>query len=163
MLVVVMGVSGAGKTTVGRLLAERLGATFLDGDDFHPPASVAKMRAGVPLDDHDRAPWLGRLHEELAARAALGQSVVLACSALKEGYRCTLAAGLTVRFVHLTADRTVLATRLAGRSDHYMPATLLESQLAALEAPTDAIMVDVNEAPAAIVDRLDAALRGAPR
>jgi len=158
MLVVVMGVAGVGKTTVGRLLATRLDAAFLDADDFHPEANVAKMRAGIPLDDADRAPWLARLHDELASHAARDASVVLACSALKAAYRRTLADGLAVRFVHLTGDRTLLAQRMAARRGHYMPATLLDSQLATLEPPADALTADVADAPEAIAARLAATL-----
>jgi gluconokinase len=163
MLIVVMGVSGAGKTTVGRALADALGAAFLDADDFHPPANVAKMRAGQPLDDHDRAPWLARLHDELAARGAGGQSVVLACSALKQRYREALGRGMDVRFVHLAGSRETIAARLAARSGHYMPAALLDSQFAALEAPADGITVDIADAPEAIVAHVLAALRGGRR
>jgi gluconokinase len=158
VLIVVMGVSGAGKTTVGRALAAHLDAAFLDADDFHPPANVAKMRAGQPLDDADRAPWLARLHDELFARDAAGESVVLACSALKRRYREALGRGLDVRYVHLAGSRETIAARLAARSGHYMPAALLDSQFAALEAPADAITVDIADAPEAIVDRIRAAL-----
>ena len=158
MLIIVMGVSGAGKTTVGRALADGIGATFLDADDFHPPANVAKMRAGRPLDDADRAPWLARLHDALADRAARGESVVMACSALKASYRRELSSGLDVRVVHLAGNRETIAARLARRSGHYMPAGLLESQFDALEAPADAVTVDVDAAPADIVARIRAAL-----
>jgi gluconokinase len=160
MLIVVMGVSGAGKTTVGRALADSLDATFLDADDFHPPANVAKMRAGQPLDDADRAPWLARLHAELARRAARGEAVVLACSALKQAYRERISLDLDVRFVHLTGSREAIAARLASRSGHYMPPALLDSQFAALEAPADAITVDVDAAPDAVAARIHAALTG---
>lgn len=158
MLIVVMGVSGAGKTTVGRVLAASLGAAFLDADDFHPAENVAKMRAGKPLDDADRAPWLGRLHDELDRRGAGGESVVLACSALKQSYRETLSRGLDVRYVHLTGSRETIASRLATRSGHYMPPALLDSQLAALEPPPDAIVVDVGAPPDAIAAQVRAAL-----
>jgi gluconokinase len=158
MLIVVMGVSGAGKTTIGAALAAALGAHFLDADDFHPPENVAKMRAGRPLDDSDRAPWLARLHDALAARAAAGQSVVMACSALKAAYRGTLARDLDVRFVHLAGTRELIEARLAARRGHYMPRGLLDSQFAALEAPDDALTVDIDATPDAIVDRIRAAL-----
>ncbi len=160
MVVVVMGVTGAGKTTIGRLLAARLGAAFLDADDFHPPENVAKMRAGTALTDADRAPWLERLNAELRARESAG-GVVLACSALKASYRDVLARDVgSVTFVHLTGARALLAERLAARRGHYMNPTLLDSQLATLQAPEGAIEVDVAATPEAIVDavlaRLDA-------
>ena len=150
MIVVVMGVAGAGKTTVGRLLAETLGADFLDGDDYHPPANVQKMRAGQPLADTDRWPWLERLNRELRARDTAAGNAVLACSALKRAYREVLSAGVPARFVHLSGSREVLAARLAARRGHYMPPALLDSQLATLEPPDDAIVVEIDAAPAAI-------------
>ncbi len=146
-----MGVSGVGKSTVGRLLADRLGAAFLDADDFHLPDSVAKMRAGTPLEEADRAPWLARLHDVLAEHAGDHRSAVLACSALKAAHRAVLSQGLEVRFVHLTGAREVIAARLAGRRGHYMPPALLDSQFATLEPPDDAIAVDVALPPEAIV------------
>jgi gluconokinase len=163
VIVVVMGVSGSGKTTVGRLLAASLGATFMDADDFHPPENVAKMRAGRALDDADRAPWLARLHEELARHATRDESVVLACSALKIAYRDALSRGLDVAFVHLAGSREVIGARLASRSGHYMPPSLLDSQFAALESPPDAITVDIDAAPEAIVAHILATLGGGRR
>ena len=148
MLVLVMGVSGCGKTTLGRALAERLGARFLDGDDFHPEANVRKMAAGTPLDDADRRPWLARLNAELRACEAHGESAVLACSALKAVYRATLGNGLQrLDTVFLDADPAVIRERLAGRSHRYMPASLLQSQLDTLEPPANAIRVDVAQSP----------------
>jgi carbohydrate kinase (thermoresistant glucokinase family) len=141
---VVMGVSGCGKTVVGGLLAQRLGATFIDADDLHPPANVEKMRAGIPLDDADRAPWLALLNARLREEGAAGRPVVLACSALKQRYRDALADGVPgLRFVHLAGGRDVIAARLAARQHRYMPASLLDSQFAALEPPAGAIAVDV--------------------
>lgn len=161
MIVVLMGVTGVGKTTVGRLLAERLGCDFLDADDFHPPANVAKMRAGIPLDDADRWPWLARLNEVLAARAAKGEGAVLACSALKASYRERLCADVPdVRLVHLRGDRGLVAGRLAARKGHYMNPALLDSQFATLETPADAIAIDVDAAPAAVADAIAAKLGG---
>lgn len=152
MIVVVMGVTGAGKTTVGRLLAAARGAGFLDADDYHPPENVAKMRAGTSLDDADRQPWLERLNALLRERAARGASVVLACSALKAAYRATLLAGLpAARVVFLRGSREVIAARLAARRGHYMNPALLESQFAALEPPEEAIVVEVGGTPEAIV------------
>lgn len=139
-----MGVAGAGKSTVGALLAQALGAEFLDADDFHPPENVAKMAAGTPLADADRAPWLARLNAELRRR----RHAVLACSALKEAYRRALCEGVECRLVHLRGDPALLRARLAARRHRYMPASLLESQFAALEPPARAIEIDVR-APAA--------------
>jgi gluconokinase len=145
VIIVVMGVSGSGKTTVGRALAERLGWRFRDADDFHPPANVAKMAAGTPLTDDDRWPWLDRLADELRRVLASGGNAVLACSALKQAYRDRLARAGDVRFVHLVGDFDTIAARLAARQHRYMPATLLQSQFAALEPPVDALDVDVRE------------------
>jgi len=156
---VVMGVCGCGKTVVGSRLAQRLGARFIDADDLHPPANVEKMRAGIPLDDADRAQWLALLNARLRESAAAGEPVVLACSALKQRYRDTLAAGLPgLRVVHLTGSRELIAARLAGRQHRYMPASLLDSQFAALEPPTDAIVIDVAMAIDAVVDTAAQAL-----
>ena len=131
---VVMGVSGSGKTTVARLLAERLGWVFAEGDDFHPPANVAKMHAGHALTDEDRAPWLAALAAWIGDHERAGTDAVLTCSALKRAYRDELRAGHpSVRFVHVSVDPATLRHRLAERRGHYMPASLLDSQLAALE------------------------------
>ena len=138
--ILVMGVCGCGKSSFGRLLAERLGADFVEGDDFHPPANVAKMSRGIPLDDADRAGWLERLHAVLVEGEASGRSQVLACSALKRSYRAQLAAGLgDWRVVFLNGPRSVLEARLAARTDHFMPPALLDSQLATLEPPLGAV------------------------
>lgn len=143
-----MGVSGCGKSTIGALLAERLRFPFLDADEFHPPANVAKMAAGTPLTDEDRRPWLELLNERLRALP----DAVLACSALKERYRQTLAKGIAdCRFVHLRGSRELIAARLAARRHRYMPASLLDSQFAALEAPADAITLDIGQVPDACV------------
>jgi gluconokinase len=161
-----MGVTGVGKTTVGRLLADRLGARFLEGDAFHPPANVAKMRAGIPLEDADRWPWLETLRAELARELAKGATVVLACSALKRAYRDLLRrAGPEVRFVHLVGPEELVARRLAGRRGHYMPPSLLPSQLATLEDPVgepDVLREPIDRPPEAIVASILARL-GATR
>jgi gluconokinase len=151
VIVVVMGVTGAGKTTVGHLLARALGGEFLDADDYHPPANVAKMRAGQPLTDEDRAPWLARLNGVLKERAAGAESVVLACSALKARYRDRLLAGVQDgRLVYLRGTKALIASRLEARRGHYMNPALLDSQFAALEEPADAIVADVGAAPEAV-------------
>lgn len=151
-----MGVSGCGKSTIGMRLAERLGAPFLDGDDFHPPENVRKMAAGFALDDTDREPWLARINAELSERAAQGESVVLACSALREAYRARLGEGLSgLRVVWLRGGQDLIAQRLAARSHRYMPASLLPSQFAALEPPSGAIDVDIA---APVEDCVNAAL-----
>lgn len=139
-----MGVAGSGKSTVGALLAERLGVEFLDADEYHPPENVAKMSAGIPLEDADRSPWLARLNAELKTRGR----AVLACSALKESYRRKLGAGLEARYVHLRGSPELIGARLAARQHRYMPASLLASQFAALEPPAHAIDIDVAQ-PAA--------------
>lgn len=131
-LVVVMGVSGSGKSTIGALLAERLGVPFLDADDLHPITNVDKMSAGVPLTDDDRWPWLATVGEAMAAASTTG--TVVACSALKRAYRDAIRAEAPeARFVYLDGSRELLASRLGNREGHFMPATLLDSQLAALE------------------------------
>jgi len=145
-----MGVSGCGKSTVGQLLADQFGARFIDGDDLHPAANKAKMAAGTPLNDDDRWPWLALVGQTLAE----GDTVV-ACSALKRVYReRILAAAPNTKFVHLAGSREVLEQRLGARSGHFMPASLLDSQLATLEAlATDepGIVVDIDQPVAAIV------------
>jgi gluconokinase len=152
MVIVLMGVSGSGKTTVGVPLAQALGGEFVEGDDYHPPANVAKMRQGIPLDDADRRPWLETLAGEIGRWLAAGRTVVLACSALKRSYRAILRDGRPgVRFVHLKGSAPLIRARLAGRRGHYMPASLLDSQLAALEEPEGAIVVAVDRPPAEIV------------
>lgn len=155
MIVLVMGVAGVGKTTIGEALARALGARFIDADDYHPPENVAKMKAGVPLQDADRWPWLHLLNEELKKQ----QNAVLACSALKESYRRRLAEGLKdFKVVYLHASAELIRERMKGRKHRYMPAALLDSQLATLEPPADAISVDVaarlEDSVAAIVARL---------
>jgi len=158
MIVIVMGVSGSGKSTVGAALAGALGWPMLDADDLHPPQNVAKMAAGVALTDDDRWPWLDRIVVESRRLAASAGNVVLACSALKQAYRDRLAQAGDVRFVHLRGTRATIAARLAARRHRYMPATLLASQFATLEPPRDAIDVDieasVEEQVRSIVDAL---------
>jgi gluconokinase len=147
LVIVLMGVAGAGKSTVGKLLASELAWPFADGDDYHPPANLEKMRHGIPLTDSDRAPWLEILRSLIAAWIAEGKSAVLACSALKRAYRERLQAGPEVRFVYLKGDVALLQTRLRKRQGHYMTIRMLESQLATLEEPERALIVDVSRSP----------------
>ena len=158
-----MGVSGSGKTTVGAALAQRLGVPFADADDFHPAANVAKMSAGIPLDDADRLPWLQTIGRWLADHADTG--AVVSCSALKRWYRDILReAAPTQFFVHLDGSPDVVARRVAGRPAHFMPASLLHSQFEALEEPEadeNAIVVSVEPSPKAIADRILSALKTA--
>jgi gluconokinase len=134
---VVMGVSGSGKTTVAELLAKQLGWPYMEGDRLHPPANVEKMRQGIPLTDADRAPWLDRIGEELKRWAAEGRSGVMTCSALRRAYRDRIrSARPDVRFVYLKGSQTLIESRVAARHHEYMPASLLKSQFATLEEPT---------------------------
>lgn len=153
--IVVMGVSGCGKSTVGRDLAAALGVPFVEGDGLHPPRNVALMAAGTPLTDDDRRDWLNTLAEVLAGAAARGHGVVVSCSALKRIYRDRLRAGAPgTRFVFLHGPSALLAARLQGRSGHYMPPSLLQSQLDTLEPPTadeGAVALDIMLPPAALV------------
>lgn len=159
-----MGVAGSGKTTIGRLLAARLGWEFLDADDFHSPENVAKMRAGNPLDDADRAGWLERLRTMLDARARAGRATVLACSALRENYRNELRrASGPVEFVYLRGDYALLHRRMLARPGHYMPPELLASQFATLEAPANALTVSVELPPDEIVAAIVTGLKLAPQ
>jgi len=162
MILLVMGVAGVGKTTVAQGLAAALGVAFQEGDALHPPANVAKMRAGVALNDEDRWPWLDHIAAQIDAWRAAGVGGVITCSALKRAYRQLVVGGRTdVRLVHLTGAPDLIRRRMAERRDHYMPATLLDSQLAALEAPLPderAIVVDIDAPPQQIVARVIAAL-----
>lgn len=150
MAVVLMGVTGSGKTTVGHILARRLSWPFLDGDDFHPEENVAKMAAGTPLTDEDRWPWLQALADEIGGRVDDGTSCVLGCSALKEEYRRVLRGSRSagqIRFVYLHGSEKLIADRLSSRVHRYMPASLLRSQFEALEPPADAAVIDIDATP----------------
>ncbi|MGE5202614.1 MAG: gluconokinase [Acidobacteriota bacterium] len=161
-VVVVMGVAGAGKTTVGESLARVLGAEFLEGDRFHSPESVEKMRRGEALGDADRRPWLDRIAAELARLDASGRRAVVACSALKGAYRDRLRAGCPkIRFVFLAGEEALIRNRLERRRGHFMPSALLATQFAALEPPTpaeNAVAVDVAAEPDVLVAQIVAAL-----
>lgn len=155
--IVVMGVTASGKTSVGRAMAERLGFAFCDSDELHPPENVAKMSRGEPLNDADRAPWLARVGRRLAEAGSHGDGVVVACSALKRDYReQILAEAPDAVFVVLHGDRTLLGERMNGRSDHFMPVSLLDSQLETLEMPEGdepAVTVGVQPSIETIVQR----------
>ena len=146
-----MGVSGSGKSTVGAALAGRLGVEFHDADEFHPTANVAKMSAGIPLTDEDRWPWLDAIGSALAAAGRQGRAIVVGCSALKRSYRDRLRAGAgrPLVFVYLANSRATLARRMQTRKGHFMPASLLDSQLATLEPPTpdEGVITVSNEPP----------------
>lgn len=160
-VVVVMGVAGCGKSTVGPLIARALGADFAEGDMFHPPANVAKMSRGEPLDDSDRMPWLAAMADAIREWQAKGKPTVLACSALRQHYRDILAGGSAgVRFVFLRGSQATIADRIGRRRDHFMPPSLLASQFATLEEPVDAIAVDVGDTPEAIAAAALERLRG---
>ena len=152
---VVMGVSGCGKSSVARLLAERSGGTFLDADDFHPAANKAKMTAGVPLTDEDRWPWLDNLNARLKSLAQTEPPVFLACSALRQAYRDRLIADLSaLRFIYLQGSEELIRSRMEARQDHFMPSALLSSQFAALEEPHDAITLWIDRPVSEIVERI---------
>ncbi|MFJ5927199.1 gluconokinase [Kitasatospora sp. NPDC092948] len=156
-VIVVMGVSGVGKTTVARLLAHRLGLPYAEADDFHPAANIAKMSAGTPLDDHDREPWLRALGAWLGERAEAGTGGVVTCSALKRSYRDILRdACPEAFFLHLTGSHDLVGDRIAHRTGHFMPPSLLDSQYATLEplqADESGTVLDVDADPDTLVDR----------
>jgi gluconokinase len=151
MILLVMGVTGSGKTTVGKLLAQRLGWLFLDADDFHPAENIEKMKHGVPLTDQDREPWLAAIHAELQKCAGKKQDAVLACSALKESYRERLAAGVDLRICYLKGTYSEIAARLQSRTGHFAGEAILAGQFADLEEPRDALVLPVSNTPEEIV------------
>jgi gluconokinase len=157
MIIVLMGVSGSGKTTVGEALARALGWPFHDADDYHPPQNIAKMAAGTPLTDEDRWPWLDAMADAMREVESRGGNAVFACSALRQAYRDRLARAGDVHFVFLEGDAATIAARLARRRHKYMPASLLASQFATLEPPRDAVRIDIRKS----VDEQVAAIRHA--
>lgn len=158
---VIMGVSGSGKTTVGLALAQKLGSPFYDGDDFHPPQNIAKMAAGIPLDDEDRFVWLARLHELIANHLARGETAVVACSALKKKYRDQLRQGNDgLQIVHLEGSFDLIQKRMEARRSHYMKADMLQSQFETLEPPSphNTLILIVDDTVDNIVNRIVSSL-----
>jgi gluconokinase len=147
MVILVMGVTGAGKTTVGKLLAQQLDWQFLDADDFHPPENIEKMKHGIPLTDADREPWLAAIHKALLDYAAKNQNVVLACSALKQKYREKLAAGLDLRICYLKGSFEEISSHIEHRTGHFAGEAILAGQFADLEEPDDAVVLDATVPP----------------
>jgi gluconokinase len=158
MIIVLMGVTGVGKTTVGCALADELQWRFADGDDFHSPANVAKMHAGIPLTDEDRLPWLQSLQDAIRGCLASGENLVLACSALKASYRKLLRLSPQVKLVYLRGTRDLITKRLLSRQGHYMNPHLLRSQFETLEEPTDILTVDASLPLAEIAQQIRAGL-----
>ena len=154
MIVIVMGTTGSGKTTIGSLLAKRMRWEFVDADDFHPPSNVEKMKHGIPLTDADREPWLKVLHDKIVEWTAEERSVVLACSALKQSYRDELRASSDVKFAYLKGSYQLFSERVLARRGHFAKQDLLASQFATLEEPTDAIIVDAASSPEQIVSEV---------
>jgi len=158
MVIIVMGVVGAGKTTIGKLLASELGWDFADADDFHPKSNVERIRQGIALTDQDREPWLERLREALVGWIGAGENVVLACSALKRAYREKLYVGPQVQFVYLKGSAALIAERLRARKGHFAGESILASQIADMEEPEAAIAVDIKGTPEQIVAEIKKAL-----
>jgi gluconokinase len=166
VIVIVFGVSGAGKTRIGKLLAEQLGWRFYEADDFHPRANIEKMRSGRPLTDEDRCPWLERLHEQIARSLTAKQNAVLACSALKRAYRDRLRVSDDVTFVFLRGDYALVAEQLRHRRGHFMNPELLRSQIADLEQPEpdeDVLTTELGRTPQELVEDIKTKLRLAPK
>ena len=150
-----MGVSGSGKTTLGKALAQKLGWDFFDADDFHPPANIVKMAAGIPLSDSDRAPWLASLHEQLLSTLKAGRHPVLACSALRDKYRAQLLEGMDgIAIIYLKGSHDLIFSRISIREGHYMKPEMLRSQFDVLEEPKDAVVLDVGMSLEEMIDTI---------
>jgi gluconokinase len=154
MIILVMGVSGSGKTTIGRMLADALHCAFLEGDALHPAVNVEKMSDGIPLTDADRAPWLAAIHSRLIDASRHRQSLVVACSALRQSFRDVLGKGVPIVWVYLRGSAALIESRLRQRTDHFMKPEMLSSQFDALEEPVDAIVANVADPPRAIVEHI---------
>ena len=155
MIIILTGVSGSGKTTIGRLLAENLGWSFYEGDDFHPQVNIEKMRQGIPLNDDDRKPWLRNLRQLIDELVLKKEMAIVACSALKSSYREMLAGNnKDVKFVFLKGDYQLIEERLNNRSGHFFGANLLKSQFEVMEEPEFGLTVDISQEPNAIVDEI---------
>ncbi|MEM8862967.1 MAG: gluconokinase [Chloroflexota bacterium] len=158
MIIILMGVSGSGKTSIGTELASHLDGKFFDGDDFHPAENVEKMKSGIPLDDADRAPWLNIIHNHMVQCQNDGLTAVIACSALKNSYRDQLAAGETSSaiFVYLKGSYELILSRMQARANHFFKADMLKTQFNALEEPSqnEAIIVDINQSPNEVVEAI---------
>lgn len=157
MITIIFGVSGAGKTTIGKLLADQLGWAFYEADDFHSQANIEKMHAGIPLTDEDRRPWLGSLRELIEQRLAAGENAVLACSALKKAYRDYLRVSADVKFVYLRGDFALITGQLHRRRGHFMNPALLQSQFADLEEPEpseNAVVIQLGRKPNELVNEI---------
>jgi gluconokinase len=159
MIVVILGVAGSGKTTVGRMLTDAMKCQFLDGDSLHALENIDKMSRGIPLTDVDRDPWLAAIHVRIRDAYERGQDLVVACSALKEQYRRTLAGNVPVTWVYLKGSPDLIRSRLKDRLRHFMKVDMLASQLDALEEPSDALVVDISLPPSAIVERIQSQLQ----
>jgi gluconokinase len=163
MVILIMGTTGAGKSTVGKLLAERLAWPFLDADDFHPQANIEKMKHGMPLTDADRAPWLANIHGELLRLAVEGKNAVLACSALKQSYRNTLSLGLDMHVVYLRGSYEEMRRHILARHGHFAGEAILAGQFADLEEPQDALVLKIAEQPEQLVTQTITGLNLVPR
>jgi carbohydrate kinase (thermoresistant glucokinase family) len=153
MVIVVMGICSCGKTLIGQMLAVRLGFDFYDADDFHPQSNIEKMKSKIPLDDDDRLPWLEAMAQQMPAWEQKG-GAILACSALKQSYRDVLRAGGEVKFVFLKGAKDIILERMKNRKEHFMPTSLIDSQLETLEEPKDSVTVDIAKTPEEIVDEI---------
>jgi gluconokinase len=162
MIVVVMGVSGSGKTTIGTLLADALRCSFLEGDSLHSKENIKKMSHGIPLNDCDRAPWLAAIHTRLLEFFKRGENLVVACSALEQQYREVLADGVPITWVYLKGSKKMIRSRMKHRQKHFMKANMLDSQFEALEDPSDAVVVDISLPSSAILAQILAQLRQPP-